>query len=147
MNASPLIRWTLALSLKWFSLATPVFSWESILGVQLYKSLCSTTGSQKKESDSFKGEKNHRISWARGDLQGSFKSSSWPCTEPQESHLRLLPKYFFDSGSLGAVELVLYFLVIPNLEFIQQHWHNCRVDMLKMHCKEWAEDNKEERLS
>lgn len=147
MNASPLIRWTLALSLKWFSLATSVFSWESILGVQLWQILVQHHWEPEKGIWLLQGGKNHRISWARGDLQGSFKSSSWPCTEPQEFHLRLLPKYFFDSGSLGAVELVLYFLVIPNLEFIQQHWHNCRVDMLKMHCKEWAEDNKEERLS
>lgn len=45
----------------WSSLTTSVFSWESILGAQVWPMLVQHPGNQKKESDFLRGEESQNI--------------------------------------------------------------------------------------
>lgn len=118
MNASPLVRMDetcKVLSFAQFSLATSVFNWESILGIRVWQILVQHHREKKKKSDSFKGKKkkNLKISWAGRD---NSNPTPGPVQNPKNPMcLRVLPKCFFNSGSLGAMDLVFYFLFIPNL--------------------------------
>lgn len=81
------------------------------------KCLCSTLATRKRNLTLFKGR---RVTEYPG-LDGTHKDHSNPSPGPAQHNpknptcLRGLPKCFFNSGSLGAVESVLYFVFIPNL--------------------------------